>query len=275
MKLEELLGVNTLIPSLPITVAMLLQEFQKEEPDARTIAAMLKGEIGLTIRILRLVNSASHGRGNQRIGSVEAATALLGLAAVRQFVNAAAVGGAFKKVPGVNMTDFWRYSLDVAKLAQSMATPLGMDKGTAFTAGLLHGTGDLIMKIAMPMRASLQPPFESDVDRHRAQMAELGYSYAEVGAAFAAQWQFPDEIAEAIRHHCNPDEEEEPETLPGILYLASWSARAHELEMDGPALFDQFPHGVAEAIGFTGAQELCGEAPIEWTGPEEAGDFAS
>jgi HD-like signal output (HDOD) protein len=274
VKLEEILGRNTLIPSLPVTVALLLQEFQKDEPDARTISAMLAGEIGLTIRILRLVNSASHGRGHQRIGSVEAATALVGLAAVRQFVNAAAVGGAFKKVPGVDMTAFWRYSLDVAKLAQSMAEPLGMDRGTAFTAGLLHGTGDLILKIAMPTRPSLQPAFESDVDRHRAQMADLGYSYAEVGAAFAAQWQFPDEIAEAIRHHCNPDEEEEPETLAGILYLASWSARAHELDIDGSALFDQFPHGVAEAIGFTEAGRLCGEAPIEWTGNDEAQDFA-
>jgi HD-like signal output (HDOD) protein len=273
VKLEEILGVNTLIPSLPITVAMLMQEFQKDEPDARTINAMLEGEIGLTIRILRLVNSAGHGRGHQRIGSVEAATALVGLAAVRQFVNAAAVGGAFKKVPGVNMTDFWRYSLDVAKLAQSMAEPLGIDRGTAFTAGLLHGTGDLIMTIAMPTRACLQPPFESDVDRHRAQMADLGYSYAEVGAAFAAQWQFPDEIAEAIRHHCNPDEEEEPETLAGILYLASWGARAHELDIDGPALFDQFPHDVAQAIGFMGAEEFCRKAPIEWTGDEEASDF--
>lgn len=275
MKLEELLASDAIIPSLPLTVALLLQEFNKPEPDARTITSLLAGEIGLTIRILRLVNSAAHGRGHSPIGSVEAATALLGLQAVRQFVNAAAVGGAFKQVPGVNMIEFWQYSLDVAKLSQSMAASLGIDKGTAFTAGLLHATGDLILKMAMPTRKCLQPAFGADVDRHRAQMEDLGYSYAEVGGAFAAQWQFPDEIAEAIRLQCNPDEEEEPETLPGILYLASWSARAHVLDIEGDALVDQFPTGVAEAIGLHALDALRGPDPIEWTREDEASGFAA
>jgi HD-like signal output (HDOD) protein len=274
VKLQELLASDTLIPSLPATVARLQQEFQKDEPDARTVSALLAGEVGLTIRILRLVNSASFGRGGERIGSVEAATALLGLSAVRQFVNAAAVGGAFKRVPGVDMTAFWRYSLDVAKLSQSLAESVGMDKGTAFTAGLLHGTGDLILRMAMPGRACLQPPFETDVERHAAQMAELGYSYADVGSAFAMKWEFPSVICDAILHQCDPHEEEQAETLSGILYLATWSARAHELDIEGDALVDQYPRQVADAIGFSDADRLVAEERIAWTGEEEAGDFA-
>ncbi|MEJ5755939.1 HDOD domain-containing protein, partial [Salmonella enterica] len=93
------------------------------------------------------------------IGTIDAATALLGLNATRQLVQAAAVSGAFRGVPGVDMVEFWRFSLDVAKIARSLADELRLDGGLAFTAGLLHGTGDLIMKMAMPDRACLAPGF--------------------------------------------------------------------------------------------------------------------
>lgn len=273
MQLEEILASDTLIPSLPVTVAQILGEFQKEEPDVRRITALVSSEVGLTVRILRLLNSARYGGGG-RIGSVEGAIPLLGLKATNQLISAAAVGGAFRQVPGVDMADFWRHSLDVAKIAQSLADSMRIDKGMAFTAGLLHGVGDLVMKIAMPDQPCMQPPFTCDGDRQARQVAELGYSYADVGAAFAAKWQFPQAIVDAIQHHPNPNEDIDSETLAGIVYLASWGSLAHEMDLDAPALFEQYPSRVAESIGFGDQELLCSKNPIDWTGPAEAGDFA-
>lgn len=273
MKLNDLLATDALIPSLPEGVSRILGEFQNEEPDLRRINQLLSGEVGLTVRILRLVNSARYSAGGQRIGTVEAATAMLGLKATRQLVQAAAVGGAFKGVTDVDMTDFWRHSLDVAKIAQSLAEEFRLDVGIAFTAGLLHGTGDLILKMAMPDLVSLQPAFATDDGRYEAQIAELGYAYPEVGAAFAARWQFPQAIVEAIRHQCDPQEGDD-RTYSSLLYLACWSARAHELDIEGTALFDTFPHGVAQAIGMTDAGRLCDDKVIAWTAVDEGRDFS-
>ncbi len=273
MQLEELLATNTLIPSLPEAVAQILVELQQDEPDMRAVNARMAGEVGLTVRILRLVNSAHFAAGHQRVGSVETATALLGLKATRQLVRTAAVGAAFRKVPGIDLTSFWRHSLDVAKIAETLAEELALDKSEAFTAGLLHGTGDLILKMAMPQRPSLQRDFATDDHRHAAQLADLGYSYAEVGAAFASRWRFPQPIVEAIRHHCDPQDSGD-DTLASVVYLATWSARAHELDIGGTALFDHFPHSVADAIGLTDSDRLCGDEMIEWTRPDEARDFA-
>lgn len=272
MKFEEITASNSLIPSLPAAVAEMFSEFQKPEPDIRRVTELMAGEMGLTVRVLRLINSAHYGIGG-RIGTVEAAVPLLGLKATKQMVCAAAVGGAFKQVPGVDLTEFWRHSLDVAKIAQSLAEAMGQDKGMAFTAGLLHGVGDLVMKTAMPEQPSLRTSFATDTDRHARQVAELGYSFADVGAAFAAQWRFPQAIVDAIQHHPDPNGELEADTLAGILYLSSWGSRAHELELDPPTLFAQYPSEVADAIGFTEAERLCTENPIEWTGKEEAGDL--
>lgn len=171
------------------------------------------------------------------------------------------------------MTEFWRHSLDVAKIAQSLAEELRLDPGAAFTAGLLHGTGDLILKMAIPDRVSLQPDFATDDDRHEAQAAELGYAYPEVGAAFASRWLFPDNIVEAIRHQCDPQDSSDP-TLSSLLYLSIWSARAHELDIDGAALLDAFPQAVAQSIGLSDAERLCDDTVISWTPVEEARDFS-
>lgn len=274
MKLQDLLATDALIPSLPEVVSQTLAELQNEEPDLRRVNQLLSSEVGLTVRVLRLANSARYSASSARIGTVDAATALLGLQATRQLVQAAAVGGAFKGVPGVDMVEFWRYSLDVAKIAQSLADELRQDPGLAFTAGLLHGTGDLILKMAMPDRPCLQPSFATDDHRYEAQLAELGYAYPEVGAAFATRWMFPDRLVEALHHQCDPGEGAGDKTLSSLLYLSCWTARAHELDMDGTALFDSFPHGVAQAIGLEDTQRLRDEQVINWTPPDEARDFA-
>ncbi|MBC7680785.1 MAG: HDOD domain-containing protein [Ferruginibacter sp.] len=273
MKFVQLIASDTLIPSLPATVSEIFGEFQKPEPHIPRITALITNEVGLTVRVLRLINSARYGSSG-RIGTMEAAIPLLGLKATKQLVSAAAVGGAFRAVPGVDMPEFWRHSLDVAKIAQSLAASMRLDKDLAFTAGLLHGVGDLVMKMAMPDQPCLQPHFSTDGNRHARQMAELGYSYADVGAAFAMRWRFPQELVEAIQHHPNPQEDVAADTLAGILYLAAWGARAHELDLDTPSMLEQYPHRVADAIGCTDEKRLCSEDPIEWTRPDEAGDFA-
>ncbi|MFX7858240.1 HDOD domain-containing protein, partial [Acinetobacter baumannii] len=88
--------------------SQVLAELQVDEPDLQRVNELLSAEVGLAVRLLRLVNSARYSTGNGRIGTIDAATALLGLNATRQLVQAAAVSGAFRGVPGVDMVEFWR-----------------------------------------------------------------------------------------------------------------------------------------------------------------------
>ena len=275
MKLEDLIATDAWIPSLPEAVVQILAELRKDEPDMRRVNTLLSAEVGLTVRILRLVNSARYSGGRDPIGSVETATAILGMKATRDLVQAAAASAVFRQVQGVDMTEFWRHSLNVAKIAESLADELGLDKGTAFTAGLLHGAGDLILKMAMPERPSLQPPFPTDDNRHAAQLADLGYAYPEVGAAFAARWMFPPNLVDAIRQQCDAEiSMGSGDTLSSVLYLACWIARAHELDIEGTALFDTFPHEVAGSIGLADTGRLRQDDVIAWTPPEEAREFS-
>ena len=51
---------------------------------------------------------------------------------------------------GVNLNQFWRYSLNTANLSRYIALPIRIDENTAFTAGLIHGIGELVMHVGMP-----------------------------------------------------------------------------------------------------------------------------
>jgi HD-like signal output (HDOD) protein len=192
MQLEALLNYPRALPAMPRAVSDLLTEMNKEEPSPKRIGDLISRDPALTTRVLRLSNSAFF-RVSRKIGSADEAVALLGLTHVRSLVMAAALGASFKNVPGIDLKQFWRYSLRSAEIARSLAGLLHQSEGNAFTAGLIHGIGILIMHIAMPDEMVPvdmgTPPL--DLQRASAEMAAFGYCYAEVGAGMVEKWQFP------------------------------------------------------------------------------------
>ena len=113
MTLEELLASNGALPSIPKIIALLLNELDQQEPDLRKISQLINTDPVLTSRLLQLANSAQFQFSSQ-IASVSQALALMGLNQVRSLATAAAVAGAFRMIAGVDMHQFWRYSLNVA-----------------------------------------------------------------------------------------------------------------------------------------------------------------
>ena len=149
MELETLLAQPRALPSIPEAVAHLMTELDKDDPDIRRIGTLLASDPALTTRALRLANSSFFNLQRQ-VGSVQEAASIMGLNHVRTMVMAAALGGAFRKVEGVNLEQFWRYSLNTANLSRYLALPIKIDENTAFTAGLIHGIGELVMHVGMP-----------------------------------------------------------------------------------------------------------------------------
>lgn len=78
----------------------------------------------------------------RQIAGIPEALALLGTAQVRALVTSAPLGTTSRSVPGVNMQQFWRYSLNTAKLARSLAGIVHQNQIAAYTAGLLHAVGE-------------------------------------------------------------------------------------------------------------------------------------
>lgn len=274
MDLQTLLSSPVALPSIPRVVALLLNELEREEPDLKKVRELLIQDPVLTARLLQLANSAQNQL-PKPVGNVSEALAVLGMLQVRSLVCVAAVGSAFRLVGGVDMPQFWRYSLNTAKLARSLAGLGNTNPSMAFTAGLIHAVGELVMHLGMPGEmAELDARFPVfSPGRATAERESVGYSFAQVGAGFARAWFFPAALVNALEHQDAPFQNGDYEPLSGILHLSAWRARAREMNFNDAEMTDNFPDVVALALHLD-IDMVMQRDPIEWTTRQEAGIFA-
>lgn len=272
MQLQDLIDHPRALPSIPEAVASLMTELDKDDPDLRRVGSLLSSDPALTTRALRLANSSFFNLQRQ-VASVQEAAVVLGLNHVRTMVMGAALGSAFRKVEGVDLAQFWRYSLNVATMARALAPVVKQDGGLAFTAGLVHSLGDLVMHMGMPdemRRIDFSvPPLA--LDRPQAELSALGYTYSDVSAAFASKWNFPDPIVRSLQYLHAPFEGEHYEMLAGVLHMAVWRARAQEVQLDANGMAATYPDMVGLVMGLD-LDSVLAKDPAAWT---SQGDLAA
>lgn len=273
MDLDSLLAKSNSLPSIPRVVQEVLGELDADDPDPRKISQSVSTDPALTARMLKLANSAFFGL-TREISSVNEAVNVLGFQHVRTLVTAVALGSSFKAVPGINLEQFWRYSLNTAKMCRPLARSMKLNDGAAFTAGLVHAVGDLVMHIGMPEEMKkldfAVSPF--DLKRAEAELSALGYTYADVGAAFAKKWDFPEAIVKALQHQLLPFEGDIYEPMAGVVHMAAWRARAEEVHLDREGLTKTFPDVVAMLLGLD-LEQVLDKDPEEWASAGELAAF--
>ncbi|HEY9096987.1 MAG TPA: HDOD domain-containing protein, partial [Hydrogenophaga sp.] len=111
-----------------------------------------------------------------------------------------------------------------------------------------------------------------DLNRAAAEKSAFGYTYADVGAGMAEKWQFPAEMVSALVNQIAPFEGEAYDPLAGLLHLASWRARAEELQLDTQGLVATFPDMVGLTLGLD-VDSVLGKDPEEWEFTQALGAF--
>lgn len=172
------------------------------------------------------------------------------------------------------MPQYWRCSLDVAKLLGLLAVSVKEDASIAFVAGLLHALGELVMHLGLPKEMARLDSQMAPLDpaRAAAEMAQLGYCYAQVGAGLACAWHFPDMLVEVLEHQAGPFPSAVGQPLAGIVHLAAWRTRARAVGMDDKAVQQGFPQSVVQELGLD-IQAALQRDPMNWSTREEAAVF--
>ncbi len=262
MHIDKLLKQPNALPSAPRVVRRLIESFDQDEVDALQIAATIQEDPVLTAKLLRTANSAFFGLSRQ-VSNARDAMNILGLIKVRALVIAAALGEGFHTLGSVNLNQFWRYSLNTANLSRYIAMPIKIDENTAYTAGLIHCIGELVMHVGMP--EAMQDLDRSvpllDLKRAKAERGLFGYSYAEVGAALARDWRFPKRMINAIEHQTAPFDNDVYEPIAGVIHIGSWRARAEEQAMRSELLINTYPDPVGLVLGIDPDTVVAEEIP--------------
>lgn len=249
LKLEQLFDKTHLMPTIPKVVQELIDSFSNEDVDIESIARKVALDQVLTAKVLRLANSSYYGL-QRRIGSVDEAVVVMGLNSLRTLVVATGVTGAFAPIEGFDRTHFWRRSLVVAAYSRWLAKRCGLNSEMAFTAGLMHAIGEILIHLAMPQEAAeLDRRVRAGERRIDIERATLGFSHCEVGAELARRWCFPADMQTAILQYDNPLAHEPVHPLAALTHVSVILARVREHHEDEDALRAAWPDAVADVIG--------------------------
>ena len=196
------------LPSLPAVVMELLGSIDQDDVDISVLAKKVSHDQALTAKTLRLANSSLYGL-QIKVTTVQQAITYLGFQTTRNLITAAAVTGCFadQSFPGFDHKVFWRQSIATAACAKVIARRLRFNQDYAFTAGLLHDIGRLVLvsSFAPDYQAAMAYRMEHDVTVLQAEQAVLGVDHVGAGVALAGHWQFSETMTMAIAYHHAPD----------------------------------------------------------------------
>jgi HD-like signal output (HDOD) protein len=250
MTLDELFQNQHSLPSAPKVVEDLIGSFDDPNVTVEEIAKKLANDPVLSAKLLRLANSAYY-HVSREIGTVDDAVKMLGFVTVRTLVISAGLVSGFKTVPGMDLRQFWRYNLHTAVAAKWLAKQAKENMDIAFTIGMMHSIGQLVLHAALPIQAQ-----EIDAEcpalghgRRAAERAVLGYDFGDVGALLSIRWKFPDVFASTIRTAGDPLAEPQPGRLAAVIHLAAWRARVAELNPTADELEASYPFAVEQLLG--------------------------
>jgi len=207
---EEILSSINTIPSMPFAALQAVGLLQDPEADMAEIVRIIEHDPGLTTNLLRLANSAYYG-GAGTIDSLRQAIVRLGTKCILQMlVVSAAAPLITPAVKGYDLSpgELWRHSVAVAVGTERLAEALGLKPPDhAFTAGLLHDVGKLVLGTFVEVDAGpiMELAQREGISFEVAERRVLGIDHAETGAALLGKWELPETIVEVNRWHHNPD----------------------------------------------------------------------
>ena len=195
------------LPSLPTVVQELMMLVQKNEVQLDTITNTLSLDQALSVKVLQLANSPFYGLSG-RVRSIRDAINILGMRQLSSLVIAAALTLQFEKLHGqsLHMNAFWRHSIGCATAARQLAKRTGLDEQAAFTAGLLHDVGRLVVDSHHPLEAAQAIAWAeaSDTPHCDAEYMLLGIDHTELGSWVCRHWRFTSDVTDAIAGHHHP-----------------------------------------------------------------------
>ena len=250
MKLDALFQNPHALPTAPKVVQELIHSFNDVNVSTDDIAKKVATDPVLSAKLLRLANSAYY-HVSRSIGTVDDAVLMLGFVTVRTLVISSGLVSGFKTVPGLDLGQFWRYSLHSAVAAKWIAKQSKENTDLAFTIAMMHAIGQLVIHSAMPEQAmqldKVAPPL--DARRLDAEQASLGYTYADVGAELALRWKFPQPFSTAISDFPNPLDSKPLNRMAAVIHLAAWRARIDENQLTPDEVSACYPSEVAATLG--------------------------
>ncbi len=193
-------------PPQPSILVALTKELQQTEPSFNTVLALLKKDIAISAKLLKLINSPLYCSG-KKIDSIERALARLGLFNLHSIVLNSCLKETFID-NDASSEKLWEHTQVVAETAKNIAH---ISKATccehAYMTGLFHDA-------ALPLIKQKDEYFQQVIDMDTLRGGDIRHfethntltktHHAVIGNLLARSWGLPNDVCEAILlHHDN------------------------------------------------------------------------
>jgi HD-like signal output (HDOD) protein/CheY-like chemotaxis protein len=256
------------LPSMPASCVAIMEELQSADASIRTVAGLIASDLGMTAKMLQMVNSAFFGLYRQ-VTDAQDAVMLLGLDAIKALVLSVNVFSAFntRRIPFFDLDGLWQHSLAVGGYAKKIMTAAKRDReqaAAAFLAGMLHDIGKLILAVNFSdaYRALLQVVPESPGERLAREREMIGTTHAEIGAYLMGLWGVEPSILMAIAFHHTPLDSREMGVRPlTAVHFANGFYHSLRQPQGGESVAAEAPDtAYAASLGITGKIEVWRQA---------------
>jgi HD-like signal output (HDOD) protein/CheY-like chemotaxis protein len=205
-ELRAVIGAIGILPSLPATCASLLAALQDPQLEMTRVTKIIEQDVGITGKVLQLVNSAFFGLRSE-VTSVRAAVNCLGVEILQHLILSVEIFRSFQPPPAYAswLADFEAHSRLAAAIAARLPVPPSL-ASTAVVGSLIHDAGKLVLATRLPEQfdSALQTASKERVPLHRAEQRLTGTTHAQVGAYLFELWGLPEAIVDAVRGHHQP-----------------------------------------------------------------------
>ena len=199
------------IPSMPDTYRSVIEEMGSCDPSVISVGKLIEQDIGMTAKLLKLVNSAYFGITRTVRSPIEAAN-LLGLDILKSLILLEGAFSAFDEntLKILPLNSIRHKAFKTAALAKNIAQLKGASEDIidqSYLAGLLHEIGVLILAANLPDKYLKICDLIGN-ENHELLAAErevLNITHAEIGAYVLSLWGIDEDVITAIGYQNAPD----------------------------------------------------------------------
>lgn len=225
------------LPSLPTVYQRAREILDDPEGPLEAVAQVIASDSAMTLRLLRVANSALYGLPT-KVASVPQALTIIGAAETHSLILATALLSVFHQLPlgAVSMRSFWEHSIASAVAARTIARRAGLGSPERFyLAGLLHDIGRLPLFILEPqtMGVVLQAHRERQGHLWELERQLFATTHAEIGAALMERWQIPGVFRDCARLHHDPCQARHTAQEIAVTHLADLIVNSQRIGTSG------------------------------------------
>ena len=243
---HEFLGQIKALPSLPTIYRQVVEEIESENGSIARVGELVSLDPAMTAKILQLANSALFGL-RSTVTCPARAASLIGLEPLKALVLSLQVFKSFEgaDLPGFSIDALASHSLLVGVAAQKIAKLEGLSNeiaSEAFTAGLLHDIGKLILAANAPDKfaKTLADSTNKQQPQSEVEKQAFGLGHDGIGGYLLALWGLPQSIVESVAFHHQPEQSYGSEmSASAIVYIANFLTKTEAAKKEHEQQFQE------------------------------------